>query len=526
MSNLHSYDLLVKPWIPVMWLKAAGPEESKLGIREAFSRSHEIRCISHTSPFIEFGLYRLLITIVLDAYTVAGRRPTIGKMKQMLALGFGSCVYKYLDDYKHGFDLWNDDNPFLQPKPINDTKAGPVANLFPAVPSGANVIHWHHFLEDEDDAPAAGAAASQISEEEAAQWLTTVSPFTFKGKYGAARTLAGDPPIYALVLGGSLFETLILNLPRPSGRVTAKQELERGPAWRTTPDFAETKLPTLAEGFTWPVRYIRLERGRDAITKSIYTVAFKKTKETKINAPVYDVKYGWRDPNAGTETTKDKMDHITVKGDAPIWRDLVHLYLVAGEGEALRAGKRRSRPEVISNALRLLDTAQFRVAVYGMRKNPDKDAKVDEWFRSVLTFPAEVARDTRLSSRAINAFGRTQKVADSLQNALRMLRTPAQAKETSRKVLHQTETDSLTHFWHRLELPLGGIYLEALGGGDDEAEQRLWTVIRREARDAFALATGPQRRTADGLFRIANASNWLERRLHYLLPNSGKEEKP
>ncbi|WP_028894217.1 type I-E CRISPR-associated protein Cse1/CasA [Syntrophorhabdus aromaticivorans] len=295
MSAPHSYNLLVKPWIPVTWRNdAAEPREPKVGITEALQRSRDIRSISHTSPFIEFGLYRLLITIVLDAYIVAGRRPTIGKMKQMLALGFGSCVYKYLDDYKHGFDLWNDDNRFLQPKPIDDTKAGPVANLFSAVPSGANVIHWHHFLEDEDDAPAVGAAASRISEEEAAQWLTTVSPFTFKGKYGAARTLAGDPPIYALVLGRSLFETLVLNLPRPSGRVTAKQELERGASWRTTPDFAETKLPTLAEGFTWPVRYIRLERGRDAITKSIYAVAFKKTKETKINAPVYDVKYGWR----------------------------------------------------------------------------------------------------------------------------------------------------------------------------------------------------------------------------------------
>jgi hypothetical protein len=62
-------------------------------------------------------------------------------------------------------------------------------------------------------------------------------------------------------------------------------------------------------------------------------------------------------------------------------------------------------------------------------------------------------------------------------------------------------------------LPLAGTYLEALRGGEHEAEQRLWTVIRREARDAFTLATGPQRRTADGLFRIANAANWLEKRL-------------
>lgn len=519
MSSSHSYNLLSERWIPVTWRNdAAEPKEPAVGIMEALQRSHEIRGISHTAPFVEFGLYRLLITIVLDSYTVAGKRPTIGKMKQMLSFGFDSCVWKYLDDYKHGFDLWNDANRFLQPKPINDAKAGPVANLFPAIPSGANVVHWHHFLEDEDEASAIGAAASRIPEDEAARWLTTVSPFTFKGKYGAARTLAGDPPIYALVLGRSLFETLILNLPRPTGRVTAKQEQERGPSWRTKPDFAETKLPTLAEGFTWPVRYIRLERGRDAITKSVYTVAFKKTEKTKINAPVYDVKYGWRDPNAGTETTKDKIDHITAKPDVPIWRDLVHLFLVAGEGEALRAAKRRSRPEVVSNALRVLDTPQFRVAVYGMRKNADKDAKVEEWFRSVLTFPTEVAHDSRLSAKVIGAFKTTQRVANALLIALRMLRAPSEAKKTSRKAMHQTEIDSLNCFWQHLELPLADTYLKALGGGDHAAEQELWAVIRREAHNAFTRATGPHRRTADGLFRIANATNWFEGQLNRYLP--------
>lgn len=527
MSNPPTFNLLSERWIPVIWDNdASEPRASKVGIREALNRSHEIRCISHTSPFVEFGLYRLLITIVLDAYIMAGKRPTVGKMKQMLALGFDNCLNAYLDKHRNGFDLWNDDNRFLQPKPINDAKAGPIAVLFPAIPSGANVIHWHHFLEDENEASAVGAATTRISEEEAARWLTTVSPFTFKGKAGAARTLAGDPPIYVLALGMTLFETLVLNLPRPSGRVTYKQELERGPAWRTKPDFEKTKLPTLTEGFTWPVRYISLERGNDAITKSVYTVAFKKTKKTKINAPVYDVKYGWRDPNAGTETTNDKIDHITAKPDIPIWRDLVHLFLVAGEGEALRADKRRSRPEVISNALRILDTPRFRVAVYGMRKKRGGgDGKIEEWFRSVLTFPTEVARDNRLSGLAIHAFNTTQNVADDLRTALRMLRGPFEAKKTAGKTMHQTEIDCLNHYWQRLELPLGIRYLDALGSDLSVAKQELWSIIRREAMAAFTRATGPHRRTADGLFRIANATNWFEWRLNINLPKPGKEKK-
>ena len=103
MTDPRSYDLLCAPWIPVVWREESNePKKPKIGIRKALERAHEIRAISHTSPFIEFGLYRLLITIVLDAYIDARKRPTIGKMKDMLAATqFDSCVIKcYLEKYK------------------------------------------------------------------------------------------------------------------------------------------------------------------------------------------------------------------------------------------------------------------------------------------------------------------------------------------------------------------------------------------------------------------------------------------
>ena len=115
MSGSHSYNLLSERWIPVTWrTDAAEPKEPNVGIMEALQRSHEIQSISHTSPFIEFGLYRLLITIVLDAYTLAGRRPTIGKMRAMVEKGrFNDPVLtEYLENCKEGFDLWSDKYPF------------------------------------------------------------------------------------------------------------------------------------------------------------------------------------------------------------------------------------------------------------------------------------------------------------------------------------------------------------------------------------------------------------------------------
>lgn len=522
MSDVHSYNLLCKPWIPAVWRNDASvPRIPRIGIREALLRGPEIQCISHTAPFIEFGLYRLLITVVLDAYIVTGQRPTIGKMRTMLDKGQldESIICKYLDEYNAGFDLWIGQAPFLQRRPDNDNvEKKAVVSMFPAIPSGVNVVHWHHYLEDE----------TTLSEDVAAQLLTTVSPFNFKTKPGEARTLAGDPPMYALVLGKNLFETIVLNLPRPSGRVTAKQERDNGPSWRTELDLSKLpKTPPVAQGFTWPVRVIELENDGAMVAKALNQAAYKKpTDKAKAKGGnLYDAKYGWRDPSAGIETTTEALTHIKARPGVPVWRDAVPLFLVASEGATLRAQKRRSRPEVVTNALRVLDTTEFSVAVYGMRKKSGGgDAKVEEWFRSVLTLPTEVARDNRLSALAMEAFNTTQNVASALQTALSMLRPPVKAKKGKRPPPAVNDTDALSAFWDRLEPILSRTYLAELGAGDSKAKSNLQKGIRKEARDAFARATGPHRRTADGLFRIANASNWFEKRLSSLLekPIQGK----
>lgn len=522
-----SYNLLDQSWLPVEWSPdSAKSTEPTVGIRNALFRAHEIKCISHTAPFIEFGLYRLLITIVLDAYIVAGQRPTLGKMRSLLdKKRFDTTVIDdYLNRYKPGFDLWDTESPFLQSKRAEaagkEPKPKPIVSMFPAIPSGINLTHWHHYMEGE----------TNLCEAVVAQLLATVSPFNFKTKPGEARTLVGDPPLYAIALGKNLFETIVLNLPRPSGRVTVEQEKKNGPAWRTRLDITKLpKVPTIAQGFTWPVRVIELLKKNgpmvaEAYNKAAYVKPTAKAKEKGKN--FYDAKYGWRDPNAGVEVGGDSLTHITVRLDIPIWQDLVPLFLVAGEGEALRAEKRRTRPEVISNALRVLDTPQFRVVVYGMRKKGGGggDVKVEAWFRSVLTIPTEVARDTRLSGRALNAFNTTQKIAETLQKGLRMLRSPFAAKRTASRDVQREERNALTVFWQSMEPVLSYEYLDALECNDLKAEEELWDKVLKQAREAFDGATGPQRRTADGLFRIANASNWFERKLQEIIEKRGSHE--
>jgi len=526
MSDVHTYNLFCKPWIPVVWrTDAAEPRSAKIGIREALLRAPEIQCISHTAPFIEFGLYRLLITIILDAYIVARRRPTVGTMKAMIEAGrFDDLVLDmYLETYKGRFNLWCKEYPFLQ-MPAPNGKGEDISKMIAPVPSGTKIAFWHHYAENE----------TILNDEEAARELCATAPFCFDYAPKDICTIGGDPPLYIVVYGDSLFETIVFNLPRPRGRLTTSQEINGGPTWRCPVQDATAipHAPTLAQGWTWPVRQIRLIRSGDspAIGEAVNIAGAGKTA-AKLRVR------GWRDPNSGIITNAKGVRHIRARDlisrftrssdQNPImfWRDLVPMCLIGSEGEVLRGERVRSRPEVVTNALRITNGTLLRLAVYGFVDKGGQNNKLFRtWFRSVLILSTEVARDNRLSHQAINAFQTTQKVADALQTALLMLRPPVQAKRGKRPPPGRGDTDALMDFWQSLEPILSRTYLDELGNDDSKAESNLREGIRKEARDAFRLATGPHRRTADGLFRIANASNWFEGRLSRLLPKPLQEK--
>ena len=506
----RSYNLLCRPWIPVVWRDSAlEPKEPKVGVREALERAREIRCISHTSPFIEFGLYRLLITIVLDAYICVGKRPTVGRMCQMLNEGsFDTAVICcYLETFKEAFELWGDGERFLQGSITGETD--PVAKAIAPIPSGTKIAFWHHSLAED----------TSLSEEEAAQELCAVSPFCFDYAPSDICTIAGDPPLYVLVQGESLFESITLNLPRPSGRVSLADERTRGPIWRTRVDDSERlpPAPTICEGWTWPVRKIRLAVATDEGRISGATNAAgagKTDARRRIRS--------WRDPNAGTVTSSAGLSHIRGRDGLLVTRDLLPLFLVASEGDPIHGERRRSRPEVVSNALRAMSSWWFRLSVYGFIDKGGKNNKVfRSWFHTRLSFPAEIARDERLSHEALNSFKSAQKVADALRVALRMLRPTMAAvprEKATLRVTQRAEADLLAGFWWHLESALAHDFLDTLAAGGTDAKKQLNDSLRRQARDALAAATGPHRRNAHGLFRVANASNFLEGRLARLLP--------
>ncbi|HEU4752670.1 MAG TPA: type I-E CRISPR-associated protein Cse1/CasA, partial [Armatimonadota bacterium] len=202
MTRMASFNVLTEGWIPVT-RPDGGREE--LGILETLRRAHEFAAIRDPSPLVEFGLHRLLVAFVLDALAEAGSAPEYPlDLKDLLRAGRfdAPLLENYARKCGDVFDLFAPERPFLQTAGAAGGEK-PLAALYPAVPSGTNVHHWHHEVESAMTARPAGAA----------RLLTTLAPFMTAGGAGLSPSINGAPAIYALPTGDSLFETLVLNIP-------------------------------------------------------------------------------------------------------------------------------------------------------------------------------------------------------------------------------------------------------------------------------------------------------------------------
>lgn len=421
--NRPSFDVLNQPWIPVVRLDGSCEE---LGILPCLEQAHELREIRDPSPIIEFGLYRLLVAFVLDALVLADRRPEHPLDLKRL-IDEKRFDMKLLNDYAdqcgNVFDLFHPMRPFLQVR-MDRATAKPLAGLFPAVPSGTNASHWHHEHED----------TMAVSSGEAARLLTTLSPFMTAGGAGLSPSINGAPAIYALPIGDSLFETLIISIP-----LRSDQEGGCGTtAWRSTriPGDERTSA-TSVEALTWrprrvqflpdlPVRQMRFERGDST-------------------------RFTWIDASLAYRYEKDKVTPVRMRENRPLWRDAGPLALLREDpGSKTKENKvAYKRPDVLQQAFELMgDGKSLVIQAYGLRT--DMKMKVFEWAKSSWSVPSKLGRSTRLGSLVHHELERAERAASALRACIKALfpRDGAANKEALKTTADRCERA----YWQHLEL--------------------------------------------------------------------------
>ncbi len=464
-----SFDVLTEPWISVIRLDGVSDE---LGIVSCLEQAHNLREIRDPAPIIEFGMYRLLVAFVLDALIMADRRPEDAiDLKELINEGgfATSMIEGYVKQCGDVFDLFHPERPFLQMK-MNKSKPKPLAAMFPAVPSGTNVSLWHHETDSN----------MQVSAQKAARLVTTISPFMTSGGAGLSPSINGAPAIYALPVGKSLFETIVLNIPcrksQDSGNGTT--------AWRSTlTPGQERSQATTVESLTWRPRQMQLvpEVGNDD-NIIVREMKFEKGDSTRLT---------WIDANLAYRHGKDKTAPVRMRENRPLWRDAGPLLLL-NEGKHGQNDKKISftRPDVINAAFEVKEINDpLVIQVYGMRT--DMKMKVFEWVKSFWAVPSKLGRSTRLGDLVQQELARSEQAADHLRSCIKALypRGGSGNKNALRTIVARCERT----YWQHLESSFHPL-MEAFATLNPDApdDPELLAVIARDWRDAISITTQQQ----------------------------------
>lgn len=198
-----TYSVLTEPVIPVIMPDGT---QRAVGIREAFLRAHEIADIQYPDPLARYGILRMLIAWAMDMLAPEDSRARRSLLKA------GRFDPEAFDAYvamceKDGpcFDLYDDERPFLQSRYIEDVDKKamkPVANIFHALPTGNNHVFLDHRNED----------THRKSPLEALGALCASYVYCTAGAQGYPSSVNNTPPVYTIVLGNDLFETIVFNM--------------------------------------------------------------------------------------------------------------------------------------------------------------------------------------------------------------------------------------------------------------------------------------------------------------------------
>jgi CRISPR system Cascade subunit CasA len=407
---MPTFDLLVEPWIPVVRSDGSLDE---MGLRQVLADAPSLREIRDPIPTIEFGLYRLLVALVMD---ICELRET-PDLEDLLAAGHfdGQRVNAYFERWGDRFDLFHPEHPCMQTAGMENEDEKPFAALLPAVPSGTSALHFHHHTEE----------SFAVSPAAAARLLATMPPFMTSGGRTLSPSINGAPPWYVLIQGASVFCTVCLNccvspLPQATG--------DAPPAWRNGRTIDDTQRRTgasLLEALTWRPRRIQLipnGAGRCSLTGAQTPLIVRTMRFCAGDSCDVD----WRDPNVAYHMRADQVRPLRPREARDLWRDSGALALLQERdriGDGDRAQERFERPAIITQFAGLVADgvidvgATLNLVAYGMRTDMNK--KVFEWQRESLSLPTPLVWRSPFRAHAQLAIDQAERAAACLKYAVR-----------------------------------------------------------------------------------------------------------
>lgn len=340
METEFCFDLVSEPWLPVRLLDGKMRE---VGLREVLVRAHEIAGLDLEFPTQEPALLRLLLACCYRSLKGPKDDASWRALWEAPRLP-EAAIDAYFDRWTERFDLFSKVAPFFQAprlEPAGRAGVKTVNKLVAYAPSGNNVPVFTPVTDD---------SGLLLSPSEAARWLVerhawgTASDKT--GAKGNPKVKGGNdtPQIghlawigFVAPIGGTLRETLLLNLVPWQRSSLVRGGPDDLPAWERTPlGAARSMRPPdgVCDLFTWQGRRIRLYpecRDHKVVVSRVLICAGDEIDRDAVR----DV-----DPHVGwSNTAKDgtiTYSPLRARPGQQVWRGLSAV--LALEEHAARAG--------------------------------------------------------------------------------------------------------------------------------------------------------------------------------------------
>lgn len=442
MTDPH-YNLMDEPWLCVV--DKAG-KIAYHGIKHVLKHAHELDSIIDPSPLLEFGVYRMLVALVMDAFDISDTD------KLAEALDAGQFDHETIDTYAERwharFDLFDKERPFYQaplpcPDLANKKKYKSPAQLFQHLPTGTNVIHFYHATEGEH-AVGPGTCAKA---------LCAIPAFMTMGGAGFPPSVNGAPPLYVLIKGENLFQTLLLN----TCALTVEENNGNGPvAWRATNAGKREEITSTStiQGLTWQPRHVHLIPGEGG--KCTYTGHDEPVLVHEIVfEPGWKTRCTWRDPSVAYRITSDGTSPLRMLEGKDIWRDTGPLLLLQ-EHQYKSSGTNSMSYEkpvivrqfcMLKNCRAIEKSTRLLVNVYGIRT--DMKTKIFNWQKVALSLPIKLLDNPTAGEAVQENMERADMVARMFLAALKKAypRNGEGNKQANKNLIQNVQRK----FWNRLE---------------------------------------------------------------------------
>lgn len=517
-----AFDLIDEPWIPVTY--TGEPLARDVSLRQLFRDAHRIDDLAEASPLAAAALYRLLLAIL---HRVFGPKDDQAWAELYRAGQFDApAIEAYLDRWHDRFDLFHPDHPFYQTPGLPASLATSIARLGHEFASGNNPVLFDHSV-DGIPRPVGPALAARL--------LLAHQAFAVGGLISR---LPGEHPsaeaghlVKSAVLtlrGGSLYESLVLNLVRYDGAAERPFPFDPAndlPAWeqgaRVT--FSRREPRGYIDWLTWQARRILLlpVEGSTLVDRVIVMGGYQLPETT--DPARYETMVAYRRPES--PKGPEQLIPLGFQPERAFWRDVTVIF--GRKDDRDRSGK---SPKILTDTsarqgARLVDRhRRFELAAFGLAADR---AKVFLWRREELPLPAAYLDDPKNSANLINALEVAVRFAEAVDDVLRnatwalaskfLAGVAGAAPDRQRVTALRESFGTALAYWPALDVPFRRLMADlpaAHDAGRAEDVEREWAeAVQRAARDAFSLACGAVAATARGYRAVAETRGIFESRL-------------